>query len=178
MHTVFTLQSVPISDPQASDNYKEKMETPPDVILIPPDDGGGSPKFRDKFPDDCPLSRPPECQPELGQLTDTVREERDRVQTLCSIPGAAHNYDDGHTPSFSDSLTKVPMPLNIMVPDKMFGQEPAQVQCSNCHQMASTRVESSVSSEGWMFACCCCLFGSWITSLLVLTMCVTQYMSP
>ena len=27
--------------------------------------------------------RPPECQPELGQLTDSGREERDRAQSLC-----------------------------------------------------------------------------------------------
>ena len=72
--------------------------------------------------------------------------------------------------------TKVPMP-KTMDPDKMFGKEPAQVQCSNCHQLTTTRVEDSVSSEGWMFGICCCLFGSWITSLLVLTICVTINMS-
>ena len=33
-----------------------------------------------------------------------MREERYRVQTLCSVPGAARNYDDGHTPSVSDCL--------------------------------------------------------------------------
>ena len=62
--------------------------------------------------------------------------------------------------------TKVAMPL-LTDPDKMFGQEPAQIKCSNCHQEITTRVEASVRSEGWMFACCCCLFGSWLTSLLV-----------
>ena len=60
--------------------------------------------------------------------------------------------------------TKVAMPL--LDPD-MFGQEPVKVECSNCHQQTSTRVEASVRSEGWMFACCCCFFGSWLTSLLV-----------
>ena len=68
------------------------------------------------------------------------------------------------------------MPLT-MDPDKMFGEEPVQVQCSNCQQMATTRVEASVSSEGWMFGICCCLFGSWITSLLVITMCHYKYVS-
>ena len=63
--------------------------------------------------------------------------------------------------------TKVAMPL--LDPDKMFGQEPVKVQCSNCHQQTRTRVVASVSSQGWMFACCCCLFGSWLTSLLVKT---------
>merc|ERR1711902_284331 len=63
--------------------------------------------------------------------------------------------------------TKVPMPMTVVDPDKMFGQEPAQVQCSNCHQVTTTRVESSVRSEGWMFACCCFFCGSWLTSLLV-----------
>ena len=77
---------------------------PPDVTLVPPDDWGGSPKFRDKCPDECPQSRPPECQPELGQLTDTLREERDRVQTLCNTPVAARNYDDGNTLHVSDYL--------------------------------------------------------------------------
>ena len=62
--------------------------------------------------------------------------------------------------------TEVPMPMTID-PDKMFGKEPAQIQCPNCHQQVITKVESSVRSEGWMFACCCCLFGSWLTSLLV-----------
>merc|ERR1711862_1079843 len=47
--------------------------------------------------------------------------------------------------------TKVPMPMTVVDPDKMFGQDPAQVQCSNCHQVTTTRVESSVRSEGWMF---------------------------
>lgn len=38
MHTVFTLQSVSISDPQASDNYKEKMETKvPMPLTMDPD---------------------------------------------------------------------------------------------------------------------------------------------
>ena len=77
---------------------------PPGVSLVPPDGWGGSPKFRDKFPDDCPWSRPPECQPELGQLTDTVREERYRVQTFCSTPAAARNYDVGNTLHVSDYL--------------------------------------------------------------------------
>ena len=65
--------------------------------------------------------------------------------------------------------TKVPMPMPMMTmdPDKMFGQGPAQVQCSNCHHLIITTVEASVRDEGWIFACCCCLFGSWITSLLV-----------
>ena len=63
--------------------------------------------------------------------------------------------------------TKVPMPMTVVDPDKMFGQDPAQVQCSNCHQLTTTRVESSVRSEGWMFACCCFFCGSWLTSLLV-----------
>ena len=33
-----------------------------------------------------PQPLPPECQshPELGQLTDPVREERDRAQSLCT----------------------------------------------------------------------------------------------
>ena len=74
------------------------------MSLVPPDGWGGSPKFRDKFPDGCPWSRPPECQPELGQLTDTVREERYRVQTFCSTPAAARNYDVGNTLHVSDYL--------------------------------------------------------------------------
>ena len=52
-------------------------------------------------------------------------------------------------------------------PDKMFGQEPVQIQCRNCDQVTTTRVEGSIKSEGWMFGICCCLFGSWLTSLLV-----------
>ena len=31
-----------------------------------------------------PAPDTPDDQPELGQLTDTLREERDRVQTLCN----------------------------------------------------------------------------------------------
>ena len=65
--------------------------------------------------------------------------------------------------------TKVPMPMTIDS-DYVFGKEPALVQCSNCHQQMMTRVEDTIRNpEGWMFACCCCLFGSWITSLLVKT---------
>ena len=52
-------------------------------------------------------------------------------------------------------------------PDKMFGKDPEKVTCGNCNQEITTRVEDSVSKEGYMFAYCCCLFGSWITSLLV-----------
>ena len=54
-----------------------------------------------------------------------------------------------------------------MDPDEMFGQEPLQLRCSNCHQVITTRVESNVRSEAWIFASFCCLFGSWLTSLLV-----------
>ena len=62
--------------------------------------------------------------------------------------------------------TKVPVSLPTE-PHMIFGKDPAQIQCTNCHQQITTRVESSVSSDGWVFACCCCLFGSWLTSLMV-----------
>ena len=73
--------------------------------------------------------------------------------------------------------TKVPVPLPTEL-DMIFGQKRAQIQCSKCHQQITTRVEASVSSGGWMFACCCCLFGSWLTSLLVkIYVCPKSYVS-
>ena len=56
-----------------------------------PPDARGVTGYRPYFPDDVfqqlpdcrPWLRPPECQPELGQLTDSGREERDRAQSLC-----------------------------------------------------------------------------------------------
>ena len=56
-----------------------------------PDDGFHQP------PDGCPWPLPPECQPELPQLTDHVREERDRAQFHCSaqqVPLDAYNRND------------------------------------------------------------------------------------
>ena len=74
--------------------------------------------------------------------------------------------------------TKVPVSLPTE-PHMIFGKDPAQIQCTNCHQQITTRVESSVSSDGWVFACCCCLFGSCLTSLLVKTyyVCPKRYVS-
>ena len=73
--------------------------------------------------------------------------------------------------------TKVPVPLPTEL-DMIFGQKRAQIQCSKCHQQITTRVEASVSSDGWLFACCCCLFGSSLTSLLVkIYVCPKSYVS-
>merc|ERR1712073_89025 len=48
-----------------------------------------------------------------------------------------------------------------------FGTEPVQLSCYNCHRQIVTDVTSGISSSGWCFAITCCLFGSWLASLLV-----------
>jgi len=46
------------------------------------------------------------------------------------------------------------------------GENRAYIRCNNCYQEVVTRVESRLSSDGWMWATMCCLFGSWIGSLI------------
>ena len=65
-----------------------------------------------------------------------------------------------------------------------FSDQPLQLSCSSCYKSVGlflvspartnlfvmqviTDVSSEISSTGWMFAVCCCLFGSWIASCLV-----------
>merc|ERR1712007_197735 len=48
-----------------------------------------------------------------------------------------------------------------------FSDQPLQLSCSSCYKSVITDVSSEISSTGWMFAVCCCLFGSWIASCLV-----------
>lgn len=57
--------------------------------------------------------------------------------------------------------------IEVEDPDKRFGKEPKHMKCNNCFREVTTRVEASVRDSGWWFAFCCCLFGSWINSLLV-----------
>ena len=63
---------------------------------------------------------------------------------------------------------EVPKPkLSMPIDPAMYQKIPVEVQCTNCHQDITTRVEDSVRSDGWVFFLCCCLFGSWLTGLLV-----------
>ena len=57
--------------------------------------------------------------------------------------------------------------IEVEDPDKRFGKEPKQMKCHHCFREMTTRVEDSVRDSGWWFALCCCIFGSWINSLLV-----------
>ena len=59
------------------------------------------------------------------------------------------------------------METTVFGDNKMFGKDPTKVKCGRCHHEITTRVEDSVTAEGYLFCCCCCLFGSWINSLLV-----------
>ena len=68
------------------------------VTLLPPGDVGVTLLPPGELPDSRPQPRPPECQPELRQLTDTEREERDRVQTLCMTPEMVRKYCGGNAP--------------------------------------------------------------------------------
>ena len=69
----------------------------------------------------CPRPLPPECQPELGQLTDSGREERDRAQTLCTPPVVARDNCGGNVPyhiGYKDQpliLDKVKTFLDILI---------------------------------------------------------------
>ena len=51
------------------------------------------------------------------------------------------------------------------------GEKPSQIQiqCTNCRELITTRLESSVRAEGWVFAICCCLLflGCGVPCLLV-----------
>ena len=73
---------------------------------VPPKPPGarGVTDYRPDLPDDglqqLPVGRPrplpPECQPELPQLTDHVREERDRAQLHCSAQQVPHDAYNGN----------------------------------------------------------------------------------
>merc|ERR1712058_52314 len=49
----------------------------------------------------------------------------------------------------------------------IFGQDSVNISCKNCYNLISTRVDSSISQSGWIWAIVCCCFGSWIASCLV-----------
>ena len=93
------------------------------------------------------------------------------METTIPVPtDDPHNPPEYHTLQKNqkeNTETKVPMPMTTDDPEIIFGQDPIKIKCTNCQQAVITRVEDSIKSEGWMFACCCCIFGSWLVSFLV-----------
>ena len=81
----------------------------------------------------------------------------------------AHPSSDLQTSDNNEEKMETLVPMTMTTdPEKMFGQEPEQIQCSNCHQQITTRVEARVRVDGLIRACCCCLFCCfWLASLLV-----------
>ena len=91
----------------------------------------------------------------------------DKLEALSSLGDQNNNKEKMET--------IVPMPvdpdeMNIetMDSDNMLGREPAEFKCGNCLNAVTSSVESSFRNDGWMFSCCCCLFGCWLNALLVM----------
>merc|ERR1712038_59631 len=84
-------------------------------------------------------------------------------------PGSQHHMVQMPPHHYSQTMPgPVPLPgpkgaISVME----FGTEPVQLSCYNCHRQIVTDVTSGISSSGWCFALTCCLFGSWLASLLV-----------
>ena len=64
----------------------------------------------------------------------------------------------------------IPMDINnvkVLKKNKIFGRKSVhQITCTRCHQLITTRVKSNTFDTGLM-AAWFCLFGCWLTSLLV-----------
>ena len=56
------------------------------------------------------------------------------------------------------------------VPIAKLEKHSVRIACSNCQMENFTRVKGKISGNGMMWAICCCCFGSWLLSLLVLCM--------
>ena len=63
----------------------------------------------------------------------------------------------------------VPVPRYDVEISKL-GKDPVRRRCNNCRMTQFTRVDSGVSANGKVWATLCCIFLSWILSLLVLCM--------
>ena len=57
---------------------------------------------------------PPECKPELGQLSDRGREEKDRAQSLCRPPAKPLATDLVDIVSYSGSYLKYKAKSNTL----------------------------------------------------------------
>ena len=69
-----------------------------------------------------PQPHPPECQAELRQLTDRVREERDRAQTLCTasvVDTCSTNYTLVPIASYMDHIKDFPYTSSSLVKGSM-----------------------------------------------------------
>ena len=51
-----------------------------------------------------------------------------------------------------------------------FKKVSVRTRCGNCFADQYTRVDSHISSEGWLWAFLCFCFGSWIISIVILCM--------
>merc|ERR1712098_1035625 len=60
----------------------------------------------------------------------------------------------------------------------IFGQDSVNISCKNCYNLISTRVDSSISQSGWIWAIVCCCFGSWIASCRELPSWLQKIYSP
>merc|ERR1712088_634089 len=99
-------------------------------------------------------------------------------QRNCATTISRQQYGKMHPPSYGEAFHgPVPLPgprvaapviqmRPAALPGVEFGPEPVQLSCWSCHRQIVTDVSSEMTSSGMCFAFCCCIFGSWLASLL------------